>query len=211
MEKIKYPKTLHLPWSPGLQNDDRLMSLEDVLLNFTGNEIVITEKLDGENTTMYRTAIHARSLDSVDHPSRSWVKALHGQIKYEIPTGWRICGENCFAYHSIFYRHLETYFFVFSIWNENNEALSWDDTEDYCNLFGLRTVPVLFRGEFDIRMIRGFENTLNLDTQEGYVVRNTKSFHYSNFQKNVVKYVRREHIQTDEHWMSKPVVKNLLK
>lgn len=211
MERIKYPKTLHFPWSPGLQNDDRLMPLEDVVSNFSGNEVVITEKLDGENTSMYRNVIHARSLDSSDHPSRSWVKALHGQIRHEIPEGWRICGENVFAYHSIFYRHLETYFFVFSIWNEKNEALSWDETEDYCNLFGLQTVPVLFRGEFNLKAVQNFGNSLDLNTQEGYVVRNTRSFEYSDFQKNIAKYVRHNHIQTDQHWMSKPVVKNLLK
>lgn len=83
--RYKYPKTLHLPWSPGLQNDDRMMSFEDVIQNFTGNNVVISEKLDGENTSMYRDGIHARSVYSGDHPSRSWVKALHGQIKHDIP------------------------------------------------------------------------------------------------------------------------------
>ncbi len=116
---FKYPKTLHLPHSPGLQNDDRLMPLIDVLENFNGKEIILTEKLDGENTSMYIDRIHARSLDSGHHPSRSWVKSLHGQIKEMIPNGWRIVGENCYAHHSIFYDNLETYFYVFAIFDEN--------------------------------------------------------------------------------------------
>ena len=82
---IKYPKTLHLPWSESLQNDDRMMLYEDVIKNFSNNDVVITEKLDGENTSMYSDHIHARSLDSQYHPSRSWVKGLHGSIKYLIP------------------------------------------------------------------------------------------------------------------------------
>ena len=210
-EWFKYPKTLHLPWSPGLQNDDRMMPELDVYTNFVGMNIVVTEKLDGENTTMYSDHMHARSVYSGDHPSRSWVKALHGQIKHEIPRGWRICGENVYALHSIAYHDLPTYFFVFSIWDENNNCLSWNETVEYCQILGLTNVPVIFSGPFDFDTIRAIHNKLDLDAQEGFVMRNSDGFHYSNFQKNVAKYVRKGHVQTDEHWMSKPVVKNLLK
>ena len=67
---IKYPSTPHLPFSQGLQRDDtRIQSLN----SFEGREIVVTEKLDGENTSMYADHIHARSIDSRHHPSRDWV------------------------------------------------------------------------------------------------------------------------------------------
>ena len=89
-----------------------------------GREVVVTEKLDGENTTMYTDYIHARSLDSHHHPSRDWVKQLHGEIGYKIPVGWRVCGENMYARHSIVYYDLTTYFYGFSIWDETNTALS---------------------------------------------------------------------------------------
>jgi len=207
--RYKYGKTLHFPWSLGLQNDDREMPLSDVIENFTGKEIILTEKLDGENTSMYKDHIHARSVYSGDHPSRSWVKSLHGQIKNDIPEDWRIVGENCFAHHSIFYDKLETYFYVFAIYNQDNLCLSVDDTTEWCNLFGLKFVPVWYRGQFDLEMIKGWQ--IDLNTQEGYVVRNTTSYHYNDFQKNVAKYVRKGHVQTDQHWMSKPVVKNLIK
>lgn len=209
MTLYKQQKTLHFPWSPGLQNDDRLMPLSDVLENFTGKEIVLTEKLDGENTSMYRHKSHARSLDSGHHPSRSWAKALHGQIKEEIPEGWRIVGENCYAHHSIFYENLETYFYVFAIFDENNVCLSIDETLIWCRLLELTHVPILYRGMWDLELVKGWQ--IDLDTQEGYVVRNAASYRYDDFQKNVAKYVRKGHIQTDQHWMSKPVVKNLLK
>ena len=169
----------------------------------------MTEKLDGENTSMYRDRIHARSLDSGHHPSRSWVKALHGEIKGNIPEGWRIVGENCYAHHSIFYEGLDTYFYVFAIFDENNICLSVDDTLVWCELLGLTFVPIWYRGIFDLKTIQGWQ--IDLNTQEGYVVRNTASYHYSQFQQNVAKYVRKGHIQTDQHWMSKPVVKNLIK
>jgi hypothetical protein len=202
----KYSKTLHFPWSPGLQNDDREMPLPDVLTNFTGADIILTEKLDGENTSMYRDHIHARSVYSGDHPSRSWVKALHGRIKGDIPEDWRIVGENCFAHHSIYYEGLDTYFYVFGIYDHNNVCLSVDDTLEWCQLLGLTFVPILYRGQFDLELIKNWQ--IDLDTQEGYVVRKTNAFHYNDFQKNVAKYVRKGHVQTDAHWLSKPVVKN---
>lgn len=38
------------------------------------------------------------------------------------------------------------------------------------------------------------------DTIEGIVIRNADSFPLEDFSKNVVKYVRKNHVQTDEHW-----------
>lgn len=212
MGRYKYPKTLHFPWSSGLQNDDRMMLVEDVLANFTGKEVVVSEKLDGENTSLYSDHIHARSIYSGDHPSRSWVKALHGRIKNDIPNGWRICGENCFAHHSIFYESLETYFYVFAIFDGNNMCLSWKETCEWCNLLDLKTVSVLWNDPFQIDVVQHFlPTTLDFNKVEGFVCRNSESYHYLDFQKNVAKFVRKGHVQTDQHWMSKPVVKNLLR
>ena len=91
---VKYPRTYHLPWSPGATDDDRVLTDEELEANFVGRMVVVTEKMDGENTTMYNDYIHARSLDSASHPSREWVKNLHAQIQWQIPDGWRICGES---------------------------------------------------------------------------------------------------------------------
>lgn len=106
MTRIKYPRTPHLPWSPGASLDDTRMA--DVR-TFEGQEIVVTEKLDGENTTLSRDGLHARSLGPRPHPSRDWVKGLQGRIGYRIPGGWRLCGENLYARHSLAYEALEAY------------------------------------------------------------------------------------------------------
>jgi len=42
----KYKRTPHLPWSEGVTNDDKI---QYDLTNFEGEEIVISEKMDGEN------------------------------------------------------------------------------------------------------------------------------------------------------------------
>jgi hypothetical protein len=68
---VKYPRTYHLPWSPGQTRDDRVIESTDI---FKGKEVVVTIKMDGENTTMYHDYIHARSIDSGSHPSRTWIK-----------------------------------------------------------------------------------------------------------------------------------------
>lgn len=207
MNYFKYPRTMHLPWSPGATNDDKI--LQDLSI-FNGKNIIITEKMDGENTTLYSDKIHARSIDSNDHPSRSWVKSLWGSIKHEIPTGWRLCGENLYAKHSISYETLPTYFMVFSVWNDANECLSWKDTVDICNMLNLQTVPVQAEMTFDETVLRKWQYALDEEKQEGFVIRNSESFHFNDFSKNVAKWVRKEHVQTDEHWMYQKVVPNKL-
>ena len=111
--RVKYPRTHHFSWSPGRSRDDLVL---DGVGHFEAMEsVVVTEKLDGENTTLYRSHSHARSLDSKSHPSRNWLKAFHATISYKIPEDVRVCGENVFAQHSIGYGSLTTYFYVFSI------------------------------------------------------------------------------------------------
>jgi hypothetical protein len=202
MNTRKYPKTMHLPWSPGTQSDDRL--LKDVKA-FEGMEIVVTEKLDGENTTLYSNHMHARSMDSRHHDSRNWVKALHGGIKYNIPENYRICGENVYAEHSIRYEALTSFFYVFGIYmttTDSDICISWDDTVSFCKELGIEHVPVLYRGIFDQEKISACMTGVSLfgGAQEGYVVRNVESFEYSKFQQNVTKYVRKGHVQTTEQW-----------
>jgi hypothetical protein len=58
----KYPRTHHLPWTDTIGPDgDHVLS--DVSV-FAGHDVVVTEKLDGENTTLDASHLHARSLDS---------------------------------------------------------------------------------------------------------------------------------------------------
>ena len=204
--KTKYPRTYNFPWSEGASNDDKI--LKDTK-NFIGKEVVVTLKLDGENTTMARDYIHARSLDSVDHPSRHWVKGLWAKIQYNIPENWRICGENVFAVHSIPLENLDSYFYVFNIWNEKNECLSWDETIEWCKLFELECVEVLYRGVYDENLIKNIK--LDYTKQEGYVVMLVDSFNYKDFSKCVAKAIRAGHVKTDEHWMLKAIIPNKLK
>lgn len=202
MNYIKYPRTQHLPWSEGISSDDRV--LKDTK-HFENKTVIVTEKMDGENTTMYNNGIHARSLSSVNHGSRTWVKSLHSKICSNIPNGWRIVGENLFAKHSIHYKDLKSYFLVFGIYNDN-ECLCWDDTIEYCAVLGLETVPVLYRGPYNEDIIK---QCYRKQDQEGYVLR-LDTFKYEDFSKSVAKFVRKNHVQTSSHWMNEKIVQNLI-
>jgi len=166
--------------------------------------------MDGECSTLTREHSYARSLDSAHHPSRSWLKAFHSTIKDQIPEGWRVCGENLYATHSIHYTNLESYFLAFSIWDEKNNCLPYDEFLEWCQLIGVKWVPVLDVCEFDIENLMNLANSLNTSVQEGYVVRWSDGFHYTQFSQAVGKYVRAGHVQSDGHWMDKKVIPNEL-
>ncbi|MFF3862762.1 RNA ligase family protein [Streptomyces sp. NPDC002209] len=200
--RTHYPRTPHLPWSPGAAADDvRARGLAGL----AGREVVVTEKLDGENTTLYADGLHARSLDSGHHPSRAWVKGLQSRIGAGIPAGWRVCGENLYARHSIPYEDLDSWFHGFSVW-DGEHCLDWDRTVSFLHGLGVPTPRVLWRGVFDERALR----RLRLDTarQEGYVVRTVAGFTRADFGRYVAKWVRVGHVQTDTHWMYAQVVAN---
>lgn len=212
MDRHKFPRTPHFSWSPGFTGDD--IRLADTSRFENMREVVMTEKLDGENTTLYSDGyIHARSIDSNNHPSRAWVKKALSAVAHDLPEGWRLCGENLYAVHSISYTELPTFFFVFSIFTEDNLCLSWEDTEEMAELLELKTVPVLYRGPWDEETIKQAFNPKSSfgEKAEGYVVRNADSFPYSAYGKNVAKYVRANHVQTDDHWTANWKPANLKK
>ena len=210
--RVKYSRTKHLPWSPGATSDDKV--LKDTSC-FNGKTMIITEKMDGENSTLYNDYYHARSLDSKDHPSRSWIKQFHASIKNDIPKGYRICGENLYAKHSIGYDNLKSYFYCFSIWDDTNYCLSWKDTVEFCQLLGIEHVPVLhdnFHWDQYTPHLMDDNDFINFDptNSEGYVVRNADGFLYKDFGENVAKWVRSNHVVTDTHWMHSEVIPNKL-
>lgn len=205
MSFIKYPRTFHVPWSLGKTSDDKVLKSAD---HFVGKEIVITEKMDGENTSIYKEGLHARSLDSKRHESRTMVTKLWSEIAHDIPENWRICGENLFAKHSLKYDSLEAYFLAFSIWNEKNICLSWDETVEWCDILSVKHVPVLYTGLYDYDTIREIEKNINFEKSEGYVIRMAQRFSFDLFETSVAKFVRQNHVQTVKHWMNAKIEKN---
>jgi len=192
---VKYPRTYHVPWTASTTRDDRIHAS---MSHFHGKEVVVTEKRDGENTTVYSDGyFHARSVDSASHPSQGRTRYDVLSWCYDLPTNWRVCGENLYALHSIAYSNLSAYFEVFSVWDERNLCLGWDDTVEWCALLGIETVPVLYRGVYDEVLIRNL--SLDTEKQEGYVIRTVDPFSYSQFRHSTAKFVRRGHVKNTVH------------
>jgi hypothetical protein len=203
----KYPSTPYLPWTAQADENDTIL---DATTHFEGKTVVVTEKMDGENTSLYHNHIHARSLDSRHHPSRDWVKGFWGGIRFSIPENVRICGENVYAEHSIRYDNLPSYFLGFSVWDENEVCWDWQDTLYLFEQLGIQQVPHIYIGEFNQDLIHQawLDKTGGPERSEGYVIRVVTEFHRDDFTKSLAKYVRENHVQTDQHWMDKPVVPN---
>lgn len=215
---VKYPRTFHLPWSPGMHDDDRMMP--DVSV-FEGRRVVVMEKLDGENTTIYNDHIHARSVSSGGHPSRNWVRAFASRFQGDIPDLWRVNVENLYAEHSIKYKDLDTYAYGFAIWDDQNMILTWEQQLQWFELLGIVPCPVVYWGVYDRAKIEAAYEQYKRDRGmseygerqiEGYVIRVDEPFHFSQFKHMVGKYVRKGHVQTNKHWMyGQPVIPNTLK
>ena len=207
MEKlVKYPRTPHLPWSPGMTDKDkRISTLEDL----AGYDVSVTVKWDGESTTMYRDYIHARSLDYKGHPSRDWVKNLWAnKVSYQIPEGMRIVGENLYAKHAIKYDDLESYFYGLSVWQDDKCLEFWEGREIMGDL-GLTPVPILYNQTFNTKDLKDIGTSTDWSETEGYVVRRMDEFTIDQFDTHVAKYVRKDHVQSSVHnWWAQEVEKN---
>ena len=209
MTRTKYPRTWHLPDSPN-RGADGDHAYPDYA-SFEGREVVVTEKLDGENTTIYGDGhTHARSVSSGYHPTRTWVRALAGRIAHTLPAGWRVCGENTYGRHSIAYDALPSYFQLFAVYDADDVCLGWDDTTACAKRLQVDIVPLLYRGVFDrvrVLSLREGESAFGPE-REGVVVRGADAFARDEHVGAVGKLVRSGHVKTDRHWMSGAVVPN---
>ena len=201
----KYGRTYHLPISPGVMSDDKI--LKDLSGLSSADEVVFTEKMDGENTTIQAEGCHARSPNSGYHASRDWVKAFAAGISPQLSPGERIVGEYLFAQHSVAYTDLPSYFMGFA-WIVEGSIQSWDDTLERFQALAIQPVPILHRGPFTDDAIQGVISSLDLNRQEGFVVRNTASFPEADMGLQMGKYVRADHVQSETHWMHAEIVKN---
>jgi len=200
----KYPKTLHLPWSKGLLNDDRMSKDISGLI---GISIVITEKLDGSNTAFTNKHVYGRS--HVAPTENEWdakVRELHSILKHSISEDLYIFGEAMSAIHSIEYTNLTSHFYMFGARYQGTWS-SWEEVEDYAFLLDLPTVPVLFKGiinsekelqELTEKLVK--EESVLGGQREGIVCRVQRQFTDDEFETCVAKWVRANHVTTNEHW-----------
>lgn len=209
----KYPRTYHLPWSPGCSDDDKILDSVNHLL---GKQIVITEKVDGGNCALTQQGVFARTHGSIaKHPAFDPIKTLWASIRFEIPETYSIFGEAAYAKHSIAYNALPGLFLTFNIRDDSTSRwLSWDDVKEISGALGLPTVPVLWEGvvtspealKAKINDLLAEGSRCGGEAIEGVVVRLHEGF--TDLSASTAKWVRAGHVQTDEHWMLQVVTPN---
>jgi len=96
------------------------------------------------------------------------------------------------------------------MWNEDT-CLSWDETLEWFDLIGIQHVNVLYRGMFDEKLVRNLQKSLDFSKQEGYVLRKVGSFKMNQFKNSVGKFVRKDHVQTKQHWMYDRIEQNRIR
>ena len=165
--RTHYPRTPHLPWSPGVTPDD--VRAGGSVRAAPGARSWSPRSSTGRTPPCTRTACtRVRSTRRTIPRGRGSRVSRAGSVA-RIPAGWRVCGENLYARHSLAYEDLDSWFYGFSVW-DGEHCLDWDRTVTLpAGLGDARSRAVLWRGVFDERALR----RLRLDTarQEGYVVR----------------------------------------
>jgi hypothetical protein len=212
----KYPRTKHFPFSPGSTSDDKFMSEEDYE-SLIGEHLVFTEKLDGSNVCLTRDAVYSRSHSGPPgHVSFNPLKSLHSVLRHTIDNDVSVFGEWCYAVHSIEYSVLQHHLNIFGVRDDTTGRWwDWDYVELMAAELSVPTVPVLLEGAVGDKkklqkIIESFASLSSVygPVREGLVVRK----YYDVYQDNeklmgLGKWVRANHVQTDEHWTRKPVDK----
>lgn len=212
---MKYPRTKHLPISHLPTSDDKVATYDE-LHNIFNKDIIVTEKLDGENTCLCKSGVYARSHTSETRSPWSrnlWDEnGLYWKVKDLIGEDEYLYGENLYGIHSIEYNNLPNYWHLFAV-RDDTKWYSWNDVKFFSDLIrGTdslegNTVPELWRGqvtnEYDLNNLvldlMGTPSTYG-STKEGVVIRLADEFNIDDFSKSVFKYVRANHVQTNEHW-----------
>ena len=206
---MKYPRTYHLPFSPGATKDDKKLQ-GDWFDFYRGKKIVFTEKLDGENTCLCQSGVFARSHSAETRSPWSinlWGQdGLYWRIKNSIGDNEEIFGENLYGEHSIIYDKLLNYFHIFAA-NDGERWYSWDEIVEMAFILDVPHVPELYtcEAESEKQIEEIIEDLMKQPStygkeKEGIVMRITDSFAIDYFPHYVCKYVRPNHVQTDEHW-----------
>lgn len=218
-ENEKYNRTEHLSFSEEKHADDKTMNkaYEDNLIN--NEEIIVSIKMDGGNTCMDKNGIYARTHSQVTTcPTFDYIKNKHYYPKLSfLNEDYKYFGENMYAKHSIEYNELTDYFYLFNIKNiKTNTWLSYDELLEEAKRLDFNFVPVVFVGKTNTKDLKLLIKEVMKDKffggeVEGVVIRNKNSFHNDDWEKNVGKFVRNGHVQTDEHWSKNLIKNNLIK
>jgi hypothetical protein len=224
----KYPRTPHFHFSPGVASDDIVAKTAGEFGFLAGNEIHVSEKLDGGNCCLAQGKVYARTHSKVaTHESFGPVKMLYTtliipQLTDDEFDQLEFYGENMVQVHSIAYSDathpFPAPFFLFAIRDRKRGVwLSVDKVAEFAERLGFCQPPTLWRGvpKDDLEVQRVIQEAMKKPSilaqsmgradvpVEGFVARVSDEISTSHFERLVHKCVRPNHIQMEgdkEHW-----------
>lgn len=228
----KFPRTRHLPIDPNATRDDLILSTKEMDTVLSSGRTFIEEKVDGANCGV---TIHPETGEPVIRNRNHILNKAYGRkgtpAKLQFAPLWNwyynhadkihkladwlgfmpsIYGEWLYARHSVVYDELADYFIAFDVYDPHRRIfLNPDVWTDFANLAGFKTIPRIAVGNFnadDLRDIRdGLSAYSSVNLREGVYgkVCDDERVLYR------FKMVRPDFI-TDDHWNTKPLVKNKL-
>ena len=195
-----YERTIHLPFShPG--NADLLDLGSGKLLKTT---IVGTEKLDGSTVELGPARVWVNSENTIHPHLLNINRDLRSLLKGEV----YVYGEWLKYVHAITYKHPHP-FYLFAVKEIEQGKVSWWSWAKVQSLacqVRVASVPVLVKpcriGTIEelkqVTKFRVLQGSSLTGECEGIVWRTASAF--TDFAANVRKYVRKDHVQTLEHW-----------
>lgn len=135
------------------------------------------------------------------------MKAFAAGVSPGLAQRERIVGEYLYARHAIAYEALPSYFLGFA-WILDGVIQPWQQTLVRFAELGITSVPVLYRGPPSAQVLHETISGLDLERQEGCVIRTARGFSEAEMQRLLAKYVRADHVQTDVHWMNAEIIRN---
>ena len=205
---VKYPRTPYWPWSPTIGRGE---AVHGDPRRFVGEDVVVTEKLDGGNTLLHAGKVYSRSVAAPSEAKWMAMVKKHHAWKVTEPDVW-LYGEDIYGVHSIEYEPVaeRATYYAFALRRGDGAFAAFAEVEEYARQRDIPVVPVLFKGRFaSVGEIRAFLSQAHSEPsalggeREGVVMRLARAFPAAAFQDSVCKSVRAGHVQTDEHWTRK--------
>lgn len=170
----------------------------------------LTVKRDGENSSLYCDGyFHIRSLDSTrpskDPRAKTWALTICPFLK---EAGYhRLVFENCYDCHSIHYSKaagnaLDSYYqtiLITKMVGGEEIVIPIRESIKFCVSHHMGHVPLIGYADGSKDLLH-YSKCINTEMEEGIVVRNPSSFPLEDLGSNSAKWVRTNHVQTDDHW-----------
>jgi hypothetical protein len=215
---MKFPRTRHFWFSPGAGSGDKIGTEYGMSGQFRNKTLVMTEKLDGENQFWSADEFHLRSESSTGGAIRSRAKSKWAEVKHLLPENIGVFVEDISNIHSIQYLdYSDTFYVIRAVNTKFNLYYDHEFTRYIANKIGLPSVPFIKEFKADTAsglkaavMEEVYKPSLLGGEREGVVV--TCEFNHTNgtipelpvWTDYTGKWVRENHVRTDEHWSHNP-------